>query len=163
MTTFLDFQPSTQQVSTFQVTLDEASYVLTLTWNLFGQRYYVNCSDLDGNLIFSLPLIGSPDGLIVQTLTWSNGVATVTTQEPHGYRPGVSVELTMTGAAPDAYNGEFTLLVTGDNTLTYPVSSDPGQSTVPGVLQDNLNLGGGYFETSTLVFRTSSSQFEVTP
>lgn len=163
MTTFLNFQPSTQQVSTFQVTLDGEAFVLTLTWNLFGQRYYVNCSDLEGNLIFSLPLIGSPDGLILQSATWLAGLVMITTQEPHGYRAGTSVNLTLTGATPDAYNGSFTFLVTGDNTMTYPVTSDPGANTAPGLLQDNINLGGGYFETSTLVFRTSSSQFEVTP
>lgn len=163
MTTFYNFQPSTLQVSQYQVTLDAAQYVLTLPWNLFGQRYYLTCSDLDGNLIFNLPLIGSPDGLVLQSLTWSDGLVTVETEVPHGYRAGTSVSLTVGGAAPDEYNGQFILLATGDNTLTYSLDTDPGTNTAAGILYDNINLGGGYFETSTLVYRTSSSQLEVTP
>lgn len=163
MTTFFDFQPSPQQLPSFTVTLDGAQYVLTMPWNLFGQRYYVNCSDLEGNLIFLLPLIGSPDGLIAQSIAWDNGEAIVTTTEPHGYRVGTTINLTLRQAAPDAYNGSFDFLVEGPDTLSYPLASNPGVNTSPGILYNDINLAAGYFETSTLVYRTSSSQLEVNP
>jgi hypothetical protein len=163
MTTYTDFQPSTQQVSTFQPTLDGEVYVCTLTWNLFGQRYYINCSDLSGNLIFSLPLIGSPDGLAVEAITWDQSVVTVKTAVPHGYRAGVTVNLTLAQTEPSGYSGNFNMLVINDTELTFSLSSNPGICTAPGLLFDNINIAGGYFTTSTLVFRTSSSQFEVTP
>jgi hypothetical protein len=61
MTTFA-FTPSQTAAFTFQPVLDGSTYNVVVTWNIFGQRYYVNCYDLSGNLIFALPLISSPVG-----------------------------------------------------------------------------------------------------
>ena len=162
MTTYTDFQPSTQQVFSFSPTLDGAQYNCTLTWNLFGQRYYINCSDLSNNLIFSLPLIGSPDGIIVEAVTWDSGTVTVETTVPHGYRPGQTVNLTLSQTTPSEYSGNWNMLVINGSELTFTLASNPGNCTAPGLLYDNINIAAGYF-TSTLVFRESSSQFEVTP
>lgn len=163
MTTYTDFQPSTQQVFSFKPTLDGEVYNCTLTWNLFGQRYYINCSDLSNNLIFSLPLIGSPDGLIAEAVTWdTTGVVTVETIVPHGYRAGQTVNLTLAQTTPSDYSGNWNMLVINDNELTFLLASDPGLCTAPGLLYDNISIAAGYFD-STLVFRESSSQFEVTP
>lgn len=163
MTTYTNFRPSNQQVFQFQTTLDGEVYSCTLTWNLFGQRYYINCSDLSNNLVFSLPLIGSPDGLTVQAVTWSKGEVTVETVLPHGYRPGVTLNLTLAQASPTEYNGNRNMLVINGRELTFPLSSDPGVCAAPGILFDDINIAGGYFSTSTLVYRESSNQFEVTP
>lgn len=162
MTTFTDFVPSSQQVFTFQPTLDGQVYTCTITWNLFGQRYYINCLDLGNNSIFSLPLLGSPDGLIVENVTWNEGTVTVETALPHGYRPGVTVNVTLGQTVPADYSGNFNMLVINDNELTFGLSSNPGICTAPGSLYDDLNIAAGYFK-STLVFRASSSQFEVSP
>lgn len=59
MTTYA-FTPSTTANFTFQPTLDSAAYNIVVNWNLFGQRFYVNCYNLAGMLIFCLPLISSP-------------------------------------------------------------------------------------------------------
>ena len=59
MTTFL-FQPSNTTPFQFQPTLDGNIYNCVVTWNLFGQRYYLNCMDLSGNLIFCVAMVGSP-------------------------------------------------------------------------------------------------------
>ena len=37
-------------------------YNVVITWNVYGQRYYVNIYDAGNTLIVSLPLIGSPAG-----------------------------------------------------------------------------------------------------
>lgn len=59
MTTVIQFQPSALTAFQFQPTLDGDIYAAIVTWNLYGQRYYVNLSALDGTLIFAIPLIGS--------------------------------------------------------------------------------------------------------
>lgn len=163
MTTYTSFQPSPQQVFQFAAILDGQSYNCSLTYNLFGQRYYINCTDLSNNLVFSLPLIGSPDGRTSQQLTWDEGEVTVQTVAPHGFRIGRTLNLTLGQVSPEGYGGNRDMLVISSDQLTFPLSSDPGLCTAPGILYDNINIAGGYFTESTLVYRKSSSQFEVTP
>lgn len=162
MITYTDFQPSTEQVFSFQTTLDGQVYVCTITWNLFGQRYYINCLDLSGSRVFSLPLIGSPDGLLVETLSWAAGKVVLETILPHGYRAGATVNLTMDQTTPAAYGGRYNMLALDGHRLTYSLPQDPGPSTAQGILYDNINIAAGYFQ-SVLLFRASSSQFEVSP
>lgn len=59
-TTYIDFAPSAYAPFQFQATLDNNVYTVVVTWNLMGQRYYVNVYDLGGGWIFTLPQIGSP-------------------------------------------------------------------------------------------------------
>lgn len=54
----------------FTATLDGSPYNITTTWNVSGQRWFVNAYDQSGVLVFSLPLIGSPDG---QTISLTSG------------------------------------------------------------------------------------------
>ncbi len=44
------------------VTLEGNQYSLTVFWNLYGQRWYFSIQDLSGNMIVTMPLIGSPLG-----------------------------------------------------------------------------------------------------
>jgi len=90
MASIIPFTPSVKANFQFQGTLDGAVYAFVCTWNLAGQRYYVNCYDLNANRIFTLPIVGSPDNY-------------------------------------------------------------------------DINLAGGYFTTSKLIFRTSTNSFEITP
>ncbi len=90
--TVIPFVVSSTATVPFQaiVTLDGSQYSLTTTWNFYGQRWYFSIQDLSGNLILTMPLIGSP-------------------------------------------------------------------------LTSDINLVYNIFQTSTLVFREDSNQFEVTP
>ena len=62
MTTLFPFVPSPQSAFQFQPIFDGDTYTCTVTWNLFGQRWYVNCYDLSGTWIFTVARIGSPAG-----------------------------------------------------------------------------------------------------
>ncbi|WP_455387447.1 phage baseplate plug family protein [Petrachloros mirabilis] len=62
--TLIPFLPSNSTSPPFQttVTLDGASYALAATYNIVGQRWYVSLTDLNSNLAWMGPLIGSPIG-----------------------------------------------------------------------------------------------------
>lgn len=61
MTTFVPFVPSAQSPFTFMATLDGNAYNVIVTWNYYGQRYYVNIYTIQGDLVVSIAMIGSPD------------------------------------------------------------------------------------------------------
>jgi len=60
MTTLIDFKPSAIQAFQFDATFDDALYTVLVTWNLYGQRWYINIHDIEGILVLCMPLIGSP-------------------------------------------------------------------------------------------------------
>ena len=74
-----------------------------------------------------------PNTKAITSITWLSSVATVTTAAPHGFTNGDTVPLTISGATPTGYNGTFNCLITGASTFTYPLVSNPGSETVPGV------------------------------
>jgi hypothetical protein len=162
MTTYIPFTPSTTQAFTFQPTLDGTQYNVTIPWSLFGQRYYVTCTTLSGNLIFNLPLTGSPAGVTITSLAWASNTVTVTTAAPHGYPLGAIINLTVTEVSPSAYNGTYPCAVISPNQVTYSLAGYPGAVASSGTLFYNINLAAGYF-ASTLVFREKNQMFEVTP
>lgn len=162
MTTYFNFQPSAGTNFQFQPTLDGQQYTVIITWNVFGQRYYVNCYALSGALIFARALTGSPVGLDLETLSWSGGRVVATTTVPHGYVVGGTYELTVDGCVPSALNGTFRSIVTGPTTFEYSLANDPGTTTTAGIVEYNLNLAAGYF-ASSLVYREANGQFEVSP
>ncbi len=61
MTTYIQFRPSNASNFQFNAVLDGVTYALTVNWNLYGQRYYLYCTDLVGNVKFNVPFTGSPD------------------------------------------------------------------------------------------------------
>jgi len=73
----------------------------------------------------------------VTSITQSGNVATVTTSSPHGLGSNGSqfyVEIAgVTGGTASAYNGKFTVTITGASTFTYPVSGSPA-SNPPGTI-----------------------------
>ena len=73
----------------------------------------------------------------VTSITQSSNVATVTTAVPHGLGSVGSqfyVEIAgVTGATAAAYNGKFTVTITGNSTFTYNVSGSPA-SNPPGTI-----------------------------
>ena len=135
MTTFTNFVPGNQVPFSFQPTLDGQVCTVTVTWNLFGVRYYLNLYapdgharglDRDGRLARRRRDRGARVG---ERLRRSRS-----TPAPHGYKVGRTiVVLTVSGARPDAYNG--TVEMPGDDgptTLTFPLAADPGAATVFG-------------------------------
>lgn len=66
------------------------------------------------------------------SLTWLSSVVTVTTTSPHGFTNADTLWITIAGAAPAGYNGTFLATVTGANTFTYALASNPGSETSPG-------------------------------
>lgn len=61
MTTFVQFTPTPQAAFAFQATLDGVTFRIEVRWNLFGQRWYLTCTDQSNNPVFHLPMIASPD------------------------------------------------------------------------------------------------------
>lgn len=164
MTTYFPFTPSNLSTPQFLPTFDGQQYQVNIVWSLFGQRYYVMCRALDGALIYNQALVESTPGLPIQAMAWNIQTKTVngSTQVPHGYRLGMTINLTVSAAAPGAYNGLFKVLITGPSSFSYPLSLDldPGPTTTAGILSYNINMNGAYFESS-LVFRNQN--FEVNP
>jgi len=60
--TAYDFQPSSSAPFQFQPTLDGSVYTVVVKWSLAGQRYYAEVSALDGTLIATVAVVGSPLG-----------------------------------------------------------------------------------------------------
>lgn len=162
MTSYYDFTPSTTALFQFQPTLDGKTYSIIIPWALFGRRYYVNCYALDGSLVFSVPLAGSPIGVALQSLTWWEGSDYGTTISPHGCAIGSTIKLTISGAVPDAYNGAVEALIIDASSFSYPLPGSLPPATSLGAVSFDLNLAGGYFN-STLVYRSANGQFEVSP
>jgi len=71
----------------------------------------------------------------ISTITWSGSVVTVTTATAHGIPSGDTVQIVIAGCTPIGYNGTFAGTSTGTNSVTYPLVSDPGASSVVGSLQ----------------------------
>lgn len=163
MTTYIPFTPSQSNLFTAQVVLDGRPFTMTTPWNVFGRRYYVNLYGLNSTLIFSVPLVGSPTGIYLASLSWSFGVVTATTQMPHNYRVGDVLRLNIINCTPIGYNGNFDCQITGPNSFTYFLDANPGVNNQLGSVQYNLNLAAGYAATSMLVYRSDIQTFEVTP
>ena len=160
-TTYIDFVPSAVQAPNFQVTLDGENYTVIVTWNLQAQRYYINIYTLGSDLVLCEALVGSAIGVDLESVSWDNGFVTLTTNVPHLLTIGSVIQVQVVGVVPDAYNGFYQVLVTGPMTLRYQLAVDPGQASIFGSIQQNINLVAGLF-TSTVVYRQSAGQFEVT-
>jgi hypothetical protein len=163
MTTIYPFTPSNVSLFQFNPTLDGVTYNAVVVWNLFGKRYYLNLSTLTGALVVSIPVIGSPPSTSIASMSWANGFVTVVTAAPHGFLVGATVNVTLAGNAPTAYNGVFPSFIIDPMTFFFPFPSDPGAVSTFGSAQYIANIIGGYFETSVLYFLPSASQFVVSP
>lgn len=133
-----------------------------MTWNVFGQRWYVNVLDLAGNRIVTIPVIASPSTIYLQAISWENGRVASVVVAPHGLSVGATARLTVFGCSPSGYDGTFDVLASGADSFSYALAADPGVATVLGSAGYSINILAGYF-ASTLVFREASSTFEVSP
>jgi len=77
------------------------------------------------------PLLAAPAG--ISSIVWSGGVAQVTTVAAiPGLSTGDTFITTLAGVTPAGYNGLYIATVTGANTFTFPLATNPGTETVPG-------------------------------
>ena len=146
----------------FSPTLDGSVYTITVTWNLFGQRHFVNCYDGSSNLVFTVALVETPPSLALEGLTWSAAAlqVTATTLATHGFPIGSVIELTLVGANPATYNGSYDVFITGPSTFQFAMTTDPGSVVSCGSASFVISMCRGYFN-STLIYR--NGQFEVSP
>ena len=80
----------------------------------------------------------------IASITNVTTTATATTVANHNMQTGDYV--TITGCTPSAYNGSFTITVTGNTTFTYTMLTNPGGSaSVVGTYTDGIwtQIGGG--------------------
>lgn len=161
-TTFITFTPQPRGIPfQFQLELDGVGYLATVKWNAFGQRWYVSLVSNNGVPIFNQALIGSTEAVQIQSLSWENGLVTMKCAFPHSFKVGDTNNITVRGCAPDLYNGTFLAWAQDLETLVYRVATPPGEASLLGVTSYEINLAGGYFQQSRLVFRQGTQQFEV--
>lgn len=62
MTTLVPFLPNNLATPPFRTifSLDGSSVVGTVTWNIFGQRWYLSLTDQSGNNLWTGAMVGSP-------------------------------------------------------------------------------------------------------
>lgn len=87
----------------------------------------------------------------ISSITWSGGVATVTTAAAHGFTTGQYVSIS--GAVPVGYNVSGAVTVTSTTVFTIPMAINPGAETTPGTVQ--AGLGG--FKATLLSVDTNSA------
>jgi hypothetical protein len=66
MTVLVHYVQQPNQVFQFTTALtdvlgNQQSYTLTVTWNLYGQRYYLTCYTQQNVVVFCVPVMNSPD------------------------------------------------------------------------------------------------------
>lgn len=71
----------------------------------------------------------------IESLAWASNTVTVTLAEAHGLENGDQLQVVLAGNSPAGYNGTFAGTVTGADTITYPLATDPGTDTAQGTLQ----------------------------
>ncbi len=163
MTTLTPLISSTLVAPKFTANLDGDDYSVVITWNMSGQRYYINVYDTSGNWITTVPIISSPPGEEIASAAYdpNRAVMTMTKRVPGGHRkPGTIVEYTLQGFMPQIYNGVYQCLTINDTTFSYPLAVDPGQAVILGSAHRLLNMVAGLFQ-STMVYRNGC--FEVSP
>lgn len=72
-------------------------------------------------------------GLGITALAWGNGLVTATAAVALGYDVGETFQAKVVGAAPAAYTGPICATVTGAQSFTYPLETNPGAATAPGM------------------------------
>lgn len=87
--------------------------------------------------------------LALTGMAWSSGTVTATTTAAIGLSTGQTFTTTIVGATPAAYNGTYVATVTGANTFTFAIATNPGTETVPGTY---LPSNAGFISNSATTF-----------
>jgi hypothetical protein len=156
VTTLVPFTPSNLANFTFQPVLDGTTYSAVVTWNQYGQRYYLNISTLQGVLMLSIPLIASPDAISQTAIPNGTQTLALTTRNP-----AIIAGMTVTGAnvpAGTTITGIYGQLVTTSEAIPELSNTSAPQSSFE--FTSSINLALGYFDTP-IIFRGSTQQFEI--
>jgi hypothetical protein len=95
-----------------------------------GGHFLVACNGTDATCVYDgtswFNIASTSTAQTISTITNVTTTATLTTAIAHGLITGNKV--TIAGASPAAYNGTYTITVTGTTTFTYTMASNPGGS-----------------------------------
>ena len=126
--------------SVYDTTTQAAVGAAAVTGLTNNRWQYVNFGTIGGRFVYAIngvdyPLlfdgttwlkVGNGTGVTISTITFVSTTATVTTATPHGLVNGGLVTVTVTGAAPSAYNVvAVPINVTGTTTFTYTMATTP--------------------------------------
>ncbi len=100
-----------------------------------GTTLAANAYQYCGNLA-AVQAILSPS-LALTSISWLSGVVTATSATALSLTTGQTFTTTISGAVPTGYNGTFVATVTGTDTFTYPLATNPGTETAPGTYLPN--------------------------
>lgn len=134
--------------------------------------FVINTWSNSQNFTFLLPATAGVVGTIAGTIlisptagaiTWSNGVVTASVGTTLPFQLGSIVNLSVANCSPSTLNGTFPCIIATPLSFSYALPSDPGPITALGDYGVDLNLAGGYFTTSTLIWRGANNQFEINP
>ena len=173
MTTIIPFIPGSIRAPSFTATLDGDDYVVTVTWNVSAQRYYLNIYDSDNTWILTVPMFQSPPSRGVNGLTydplrlvmtvelvappyWPVPIGSTGTFSP----PGTMVDYWLENFDPAVLNAKWRCLHINDQFFEFPLANNPGQINVLGSVGRYLSMVDGLFN-STLIYRNGA--FEVSP
>ena len=119
--------PTATSVAT--ITNDKLQYI---NISNSGGNFLVACNGTDPTLIYDgtnwIKMATTGTAASITSITHVGAVATLTTATVHGLVTGN--EVTISGAAPSAYNGTFVVTVTGTSTFTYTMSSTPATNAI---------------------------------
>lgn len=68
----------------------------------------------------------------IKYITWSDGIVTVTTTEPHPFAKDTDINLVLSACGPDIYDGLYTCHIVNDYTVTYPMKISPPPNPLEG-------------------------------
>lgn len=187
MTTIVPFNPQPTAVFRFSPVLDGVTYSATVTWNIYGQRYYLNIYTVDGTLKLSIPLIASPNsGFVASTQEQTVSIETSanTVEGDFTFYPLTTVNVNdlVASMVLDGTGVQSQCLYVGYGTnptgFYIQVSKAFTESVESNVLSltftqrtslyvpaedaamSNINLTQGYFDTP-IIYRASSKNFEI--
>ena len=159
MTATYPFTPNTLVPFSFQPTLDGQPYNAIVSWNLWGQRYYLNLYSASGELVVAEANIGSLDPVMTPLLT-SYGLYTASIFLP---APPAFIDENWSVNSTNVPIGTKIEFMTPNGTtrlseLATASGVDPNAS-----FSFVRDLIAGYGFTSTLVFYASSQNFVTDP
>jgi hypothetical protein len=102
------------------------------------------------------PILSTP--MAVASAVWAAGVVTITLVNPLPAStggPGTIIQTLMTGFVPVGYNGNYPCTITGVDTFTYPLLTDPGVAITMG--QAQLAAAAGLNAEVSSFFRQGTS------
>lgn len=128
-----------------------------------GQSFYIGGPVIDLNAASFGAIV--PFGATITSITWSGGTAHATTSAAHRL-PGQTTlgNITIAGASPAGYNGNYQPRQTGPNTFDYDIP-DPGSPTATGsptYSQGTPGTGYAIGNTITLTIPNPGGQMTVT-